>query len=103
MSTYHSESQSRFDSEIEQSRERRLGNANVDHGGSWTTTMGFYAACGGLVGRRDHGTPKALTVPWIIHIAKTESHLLPNLHHDEIIDKIKASIFAQPITCIQAF
>lgn len=53
---------SMFDSEIEQSRGRRHGNANVDHGGPWTTTMGFYAACGGLVGRRDHGTPKALTV-----------------------------------------
>ena len=103
MSTYHPESQSRFDAEIAQSRERRHGNANVDHGGPWTTAMGFYAACGGLVGRRDHGTPKALTVPWIVHIAKTEPHLLPILHHDEIIDKSKASILAKLITCIQAF
>jgi hypothetical protein len=53
--------------------------------------MGFYAVCGGLVGRRDHGTPKALRVLMIMHIAKAEPHLLPVLHHDQIVDKSKAS------------
>jgi hypothetical protein len=91
MSIFHPASQSQFDSENAQSNDREHGNVDVDRGSAWTTTMGFYAVCGGLVGRRDHGTPKALRVLMIMHIAKAEPHLLPVLHHDQIVDKSKAS------------
>lgn len=84
-------------------RRERHGNVEVDNGSAWTTTMGFYAACGGLVGRRDHGVPKALSTRWIIHIAKHEPHMLPILRHDQILDKSKASSLTKMITCVQAF
>ena len=78
------------------------GNADVDHNSPWTPAMGFYVACGGLVGRREYGIPKVLTVDFVLHLAENEPHLLPQLHHDQIIDKSKASGLAKTITCVQA-
>lgn len=101
MSYFHPESSYRLDHAIEASLRRDNGNAEVDHGSPWTTR--FYVACGGLVGRREYGTPKVLTVNFILHLAKNEPHLLPVLHHAQIVDKSKASGLTKTITCVQAF
>lgn len=103
MSRFHSESLYRLDHAIEASLRRDTGNAEIDLGSPWTTAIGFYVACGGLVGRREYGTPKVLTVDFILHLAKNEPHKLPVLHHDQIVDKSKASGLAKTITCVQAF
>jgi hypothetical protein len=103
MSRFHAKSSYRLDHEIEASLRRDHGNAEVDHESPWTTAIGFYVACGGLVGRREYGTPKALTVQFILHLAKNEPHSLPVLHHAQIVDKSKASGLAKTITCVQAF
>jgi hypothetical protein len=62
MSKFHSESSYRLGHAIEASLRRDNGNAEVDHGSPWTTAIGFYVACGGLVGCREFGIPKVLTV-----------------------------------------
>lgn len=103
MSRFHAKSSYRLDHEIEASLRRDRGNAEVDHGSPWTTAIGFYVACGGLVGRREYGIPKVLTTKFILHLAKNEPHLLPVLHHAQVVDKSKASGLAKTITCVQAF
>jgi hypothetical protein len=103
MSKFHSQSSYRLDHAIEASLHRDNGNAELDHGSPWTTAIGFYVACGGLVGRREYGIPKVLTVDFILHLAEKEPHSLPVLRHAQIVDKSKASGLAKTITCVQAF
>ncbi|KAM0721440.1 hypothetical protein Q7P37_002364 [Cladosporium fusiforme] len=99
---HHLESKLQFELEQEYIRRQQAGNTDVDSGAPWTAAMGFYATCGGFVGRREHGTPKAIKGRFLMHLAENEPHLLPHIRHDQVKSISKADSLAKTITCVQA-
>lgn len=98
----HSESEHQFELEQGYIRRQEPGNPDIDNGASWTATVGFYATCGGCVGRRERGTPKAIKAKFLIHLAEHEPHLLPRIRHGQVKSISKADSLAKTITCVQA-